>query len=78
MKVGPAAIWLERTPPNGGTALSTKLDPVAGDDLLDGVRVFERLEVHALGAAHIRCISRQREHRSDGHGEVGWEGVRPP
>src|SRR5712691_9893143 len=41
-------------------------------------RVFKRLEVDALGAARIRCISRQREHRSDGHEEVGWEGVQPP
>ena len=58
--------------------MSPELDPVACDDLLDRLRVFECLEVDALGAARIRCISRQCEHRSAGQEEVGWEGVQPP
>jgi hypothetical protein len=51
MKVGPAAIGVEWTPPNVGTPLSTELDPIPSDDLTNGVRLFDHLDVNALCAA---------------------------
>jgi hypothetical protein len=54
IKVGSTAIGMERTASDRGAALSTEFDAVTSDDIMDWIRVFQRVDVNALGAARIR------------------------